>query len=354
MSVELYLSQAGDLRPHFTIPAVALSAGHPDSIARALTRVAEEAMEEELARQGMSGEAFSLRSSILLPGVATPRFGGGRVSYPMRMLWVGTGPRVADLKKNELEEMARRACSQWIRGHLRWIDPERDLSFELLTRDPCGVRSTFISVARAPLAAGQYLAQEVVGIATSEEFRRQFPEVGDEVQCSTLASGPKLRVEVTIAFVDRNVHSERSYFIRKKEIEGVLYEKLRALPMEFDIIEIVINENDRERAEESGILLTCLGTTADGRRPGRSEAAPEGEATSHNANQFAKSILSRVRGVRAAVVRLEEDDHGEINRAFVRLELLPGVTLEAVRPSIHELVPLRTRPSRSMDPGFLA
>ncbi|MBI3818183.1 MAG: hypothetical protein HY286_05790 [Planctomycetes bacterium] len=352
MTVELYLSQAGDLRPHFTIPAVARSAGHPDSIARALARVAEEAIEEELQRQGMRGEAFSLRPSILLPGVATPRFGGGRVSFPMRMLLVGTGPRIAELRKNELEEMARSACSQWVRGHLRFVDPERDLALEMFTRAPGGVRSAFLSIARAPLAASQYLASEVVALTTSDEFRRLFPEVGDEVECSTLACGVKLRVTVTMAFVDKNVHSERAYFSRKREVEAFLYEKLRALPMEFDVIEICINGGDQERADESGILLTCLGTTADGRRPGRADSAPEGETTSHHAEQFAKAILSRVRGVRAAVVRLEEDDHGQIARAFVRLELLEGAMLEAVRGAIHELVPLESHPARSADPEF--
>lgn len=323
-------------------------------MARALTRVAEEAIEEDLARDGITEDVFSLRSSILLPGSVTPRFGGGKVHFPMRMMLVGTGPKVPDTKKTELEEMARRACAQWIRGHLRFADPERDFTVELFARCSGLLRSRSLSIARAPLVASQYLASEVVAITSSDEFRMQFTEVGDEVECSSLACDARLRLNITMAFVDRNVHSERSYFVRKKEIEQYLYEKLRALPTEFDNIDICINPADRERSEESGILLTCLGTTADGRRPGRADSAPEGETTSRNADQFVKSILSRVRGVRAAVVRLEEDDHGDITRAFVRLELLKDATLEAVRPSIHELLPLKTRPSRRIDPEFLA
>src|SRR6185436_5814821 len=113
----------------------------------------------------------------------------------------------------------------------------------------------------------------------------------------------------------------------------------RALPTDFDNIEILVNESDVEGKDEEGCLLTVLGTTADGRRPGRADAAPEGEALSSNADQFAKTILARVRGVRAAVVRLEEDDRGDIRRAFVRLELLPEATLDSVRPAVLEMLP---------------
>lgn len=354
MSVELYLSQAGDLRPHFTIPAIARSTGHPDSIARALARVAGEAIEEDLSRGGDNESAVSLRGSVLIPGNAQFRFGGGRRHLPMRMLLIGTAPRCNELKKQEWLDLARRAGGQWIRGHLHDVDPERDIAFELITKDPGGVRTSSLTVARAPLAASQFLASEIVSMTSSAEFRRLFPEVGDDIEASMLATGNRLRASVTIAFLDAAVHSERSYFLRKCEIEQYLYERLRALPIEYDMIDIAINPDDREGSGEQGVLLTTLGTTADSRRIGRADATPEGEATSDNAEQFVKMILARVRGVRAAVVRLEEDDHGVIHRAFVRLELLAGSTLESVRPSIHELLPLRTRPARSNDHGFFS
>ncbi|MFN0207123.1 MAG: methionine adenosyltransferase [Planctomycetota bacterium] len=352
MSVELFLSQAAELRPQFTIPAVARSAGHPDEIARSLVRVAEEALDEELERQGVRGETFSLRSSLILPGAAQIRFGGGKQTLPMRMLLVGTGPQIPDAKKNELEDLARRACSQWVKGHLRFVDWARDLSIELTLRCRGGARSAYISIARAPLAASQYFAQEIVALGTSGEFRSLFPEAGDEIEVSTLGAAGRLRVNVVIPMVDRFVHSERSYFLRKKEIETYFFEKLTSRPAEYDRVEIVMNPEDQPGAGEAGLLLTVLGTTADSRRPGTADGAPEGETTSLHAREFARSIVSRIRGVRAAVVRLEEDDRGEIRKAFVRLELLEGVVLDSVRAAVNELVPLRTHPARLTDLGF--
>lgn len=352
MSVELFLSQASDLRPHFTIPAVARSHGHPDEIARALVRVTEEAIEEELERQGFRGETVSLRASVLFPGIANPRFGGGRQTFPMRMSLVGQGPLIADAKRGELEDVAWRACSHWVKSHLRFVEPSRDVALDLTLRCAGAVRSAFLSIARAPLAGSQYFAQEVVALVTSNEFRRTFPEAGDEAEASALASSGLLRIDLNLPLLDRFVHSERSYFSRKLEIESYINEKLTTLPPEFDRMQLRMNPEDVAGRGEAGLLLTLLGTTADTRRPGLADGAPEGETTSPIAADFARTIVSRIRGVRAAVVRLEEDDRAEVRRAFVRLELLPGVTIDDVRPAVNELVPLRTRPARSMDPEF--
>lgn len=352
MSVELFLTQASDLRPHFTIPAVARSAGHPDEIARGMADAAAAALETEAASRGVSHPIFSLGCTTLLPGIAVPRFGGGRSGQPMRVVLAGTGTDVPDRKHADLAEVAHLACQHWAREHLRFVDPARHLAVELHVRNPGHLRSASLAVARAPLAASQYLGSEAIALLQTEEIRKRFPEVGDDCEARALAIEARLVVHLTVAFLDRHVHSARGYAARKEELAHVVQERLRALPADFDTIEVLVNENDPPAREEDGCLLTVLGTTADGRRAGSADAAPEGETTSSNAAQFASALVARIRGVRAAVVRLEEDDHGEIRRAFVRLELQPGSTLEAVRGAVLELVPLRTHPARSADPDF--
>jgi S-adenosylmethionine synthetase len=351
MSVELFLSQASDLRPHFTIPAVARSSGHPDEIAAGLARAAADALEQTEIRAGSPRASYALNASVILPGIAVPRFGGGRMGAPMRVLLAGTGSPITNRNHSELSEIAHQACVEWCQEHLRFVEPKRHLAVELFVRNPGIVRTPTLAVARSPLAASQYLASETVGIVTSEAFRKEFPEVGDDVEASALASETHLTIHVAIAFVDSLVHSARAYAARKDEITHYLMERIRSLPTDFDNIEILVNENDIANREEDGCYLTVLGTSADGRRPGRADAAPEGEATSPHAHQFAKTILGRIRGVRAAVVRIEEDDLGDIHRAFVRLELLPGTTLQSVRSAVLEMLPLRGKPSRSIDPN---
>ncbi|HKE00499.1 MAG TPA: methionine adenosyltransferase [Planctomycetota bacterium] len=353
MTAELYLSQAADLRPHFTIPAIARGIGHPDEIAAGLARAAALALEEEAAKSHVPDPMVTLDASMLLPGAAAPRFGGGRMTLPMRVVLAGLTSGMPRRTVGELEEVALQACKRWIGDHLRDADPERSLSLELHLRDPGSVRSRSIAVARCPISASEYLAGECVKHALSGEFRRRFPEIGEDVEASALAIGSTLRVQAAIAFVDRLVHTERSYFARKTEIERALAEKLRELPTDFDRIDVEVNPDDRAGEAEAGIFVTVLGTSADGRRPGRAEQAPDGERTSAHADSFARAIIARVRGVRAAVVRLEEDDRGDIRHAFVRVELEPGTALESVRPAIYEIVPLEERRSRKIDPGAI-
>lgn len=350
MTAELFLSQASDLRPHFTIPAIARGVGHPDEIARGLAAAAATALEERATRDGVREGAFALGTSILVPGIALPRFGGGRTGAPMRIVLAGMGPKVPGSPLGELEEVAHAACARWIRTNLRFVDPERHVAFELTLREPPAARSDAIGIARAPLSASQYLATEVVSLTQADDFRLRFPEVGEDVEASALAIEGSLRVHVAMAFVDRLVHAERSYFVRKVEIGEYLQEKLRALPTDFDRIDVTVNPDDRRGEGEVGLFLTVLGTSADGRRPGHADPAPDGERTSPHAESFVKAILARVRGVRAAVVRLQENERAEIDRAFVRVELHPGTSFDAVRSAIQELVPLQDRKSRSIDP----
>lgn len=353
MTVELFLSQASDLRPHFTIPAVARGPGHPDEIARGLASAASAAL-EGLELRGADGRAaFTLSSTVLVPGVAVPRFGGGRIASPMRVLLAGTASPLPRHGHDELCDAAHRACQAWCRDNLRFVDPARHLAAELFVRHPGVVRTSTLAVARAPLAASQYLAGETIGLVGSREFRSEFPEAGDDAEAVALAAGQHLTIHLSLAFVDRGVHSERAYMARKEEMARAILDRIRALPTDYDHIEVRINESDQEGRDEEGCYLTVLGTSADGRRPGRADAAPEGEATSAHAREFAQTILARIRGVRAAVVRLEEDDLGDIHRAFVRLELAEGTTLDAVRPAVFEMLPLQGKPSRSIDPPSL-
>ncbi len=354
MTAELFLSQARELRPRFTIPALARSAGHPDEIAGGMAEAVAGALEDEARRSGLQDPVFSLGATVLLPGIAVPRFGGGRTGLPMRLVVAGSGRRVPALSHARLGEVALRASQDWARANLRHVDPRRHLAAELHLRDPGTARSTSIGVARAPASASQFLAQEAVALATGPEFRRQFPEVGDEVEASALAEESTLRMRLSIAMIDRHVHSERAYFLGRKAMEAFLLEKVRALPSHFDRIELHVNPDDEPGRGEEGCLLTVLGTTADGRRPGHCNAAPEGETTSTHAEAFARMLTDRVRGVRVAVVRLEEDDRGEIRHAFVRLELDAGISLETIRPAVAELVPQRALRTRRIDASDFA
>ncbi|MBL8696672.1 MAG: hypothetical protein JNJ88_21445 [Planctomycetes bacterium] len=353
MTAELFLSQAFELRPQFTIPATARGVGHPDEIARRLAEVAAHELEEEAVMAGVPDPYFSLHATLLLPGIAVPRWGGGRTGLAMRVVLAGTGSLVPKRTHQDLEEAARRAVVRWVKAHLRHVQPERHLTVELWLRDPQRVRSPRISVARAPLSAGPYLASEVVAIASSPEFRLQFPEAGEDLEVSALAIGSLLRVSMQQAFVDKLVHSDRVYRARKLEMQRFVTERMGSLPPEFERFEVHLNPEDGPGPSESDALLCVLGTTADGRRPGRAETAADGEHGSENAESFARMIVARIRGVRGAVVRLEEDDRGEIRRAFVRVELDRGLSLDGVRAAISELVPDRASKTRRIDPRQL-
>jgi len=236
--------------------------GHPDSICDAIM----EAISVALCRTYLDATGQVLHHNIdkgfLVAGQTTPALGGGTVEAPMRLI-VGDRATVAwQGQRFPVGEIAEATARQWLREHLRFVDPDRHVVFQnaiqpgspelvdLFARQTLGANDTSAAVGYAPLTETERCVLAAEHRLNSPAFKGQFPEAGEDVKVMGSRQGRHLTLTIALAFVDRFIPNTRTYVARKAEIAEELTRFLAADLQELDRVDVCLNMLD---APERGL-----------------------------------------------------------------------------------------------------
>ena len=351
--------------------------GHPDYICDAvMDRVSVALCSEYLKRFGTILH-HNVDKSLLVAGEAEIRFGGGRVLKPMLLVF---GDRATFEFQGEaipLEEIVVKAAKDWFRENMRFVDPEEHVKYQvelkpgspslvdIFRREKIGANDTSAAVGYAPMSKTEMAVLEVEKFINSPEFKKEFPETGEDVKVMGLRLCDRLELTIALAFVDRFVENETAYFRAK---EAVLERVEEFVKDKFDFSEVKVNINvlDRPGRGLEGVYLTVLGTSADsgdsgqvGRgnrvngviplnRPMCSEAAAGKNPVSHVGkiynvltHQMAKAIYDQVPGLREVYVWLLSQIGKPVDEPLVAASqaiLEPGTKLKEVEEQIKDVM----------------
>ncbi len=353
--------------------------GHPDSICDAvMDRVSVRLCKEYLEKVGYILH-HNADKSLLVAGDVDPDFGGGRVKEPMLLIMGDRASKEANGVTIPVEELALDAARQWIGSNLRYVDPKEHLRYqvELKPGSPelvdifkrkgtlLGANDTSAAVGYAPMTRLERIVLETEKYTNSSQFKKKFPESGEDVKIMGLRKNSSLNLTISMAFVDRYVEDERDYFRKKSEILEDLQTFVKT-KVTFDQVAVDLNTLDVEGRGVGGVYLTVLGTSAEsadsgevGRgnrvngviplnRPTCSEAAAGKNPVSHVGkiynvltHQIAKSIYEQVPGLEEVYIWLLSQIGRPIDQpaiAAAQVVLQSGNSLESLEKSIKEVV----------------
>ena len=351
--------------------------GHPDYICDAIMdRVSVALCREYLKRFGTILH-HNVDKSLLVAGEAEIKFGGGRILKPMLIVFGDRATFEFEGEVIPLEEIVVRAAKDWFRENMRFVDPEEHVKYQvelkpgspslvdIFRREKIGANDTSAAVGYAPMSKTEMAVLEVEKFINSPEFKKEFPETGEDVKVMGLRLCDRLELTIALAFVDRFVENETAYFRAK---EAVLERVEEFVKDKFDFSEVKVNINvlDRPGRGLEGVYLTVLGTSADsgdsgqvGRgnrvngviplnRPMCSEAAAGKNPVSHVGkiynvltHQMAKAIYDQVPGLREVYVWLLSQIGKPVDEPLVAASqaiLEPGTKLKEVEEQIKDVM----------------
>lgn len=353
--------------------------GHPDSICDAIMdNVSVRLCKEYLEKVG-SILHHNADKSLLVAGDVELRFGGGNVKEPMLLILGDRATSEANGVTIPVEELALQAAKEWVRSHLRFVDPEKHIRYrvELKPGSPelvdifnrkgrvLGANDTSAAVGYAPMTRLERIVLKTEQYANSPLFKKKFPESGEDIKVMGLRKNGELSLTVSMAFVDRYVEDERDYFRKKNEIleDLQLFVKTNVT---FDNVNVDLNTLDVEGRGVGGVYLTVLGTSAEsadsgevGRgnrvngviplnRPTCSEAAAGKNPVSHVGkiynlltHRIANSVYEQVPGLEEVYIWLLSQIGRPIDQpaiAAAQVVLQSRNSLESLQESIAEVV----------------
>ena len=354
--------------------------GHPDTICDAVMEQVSQALSKAYVKRFGAILHHNCDKGLLVAGQVERRFGGGRVLEPMRLVIGDRATAVVGKEELNVAAVAVETAKAWFREHLRRVDPDRHLSYQvelkpgseeltslfLERKGVLGANDTSAAVGYAPLSEAERLVLETERYLNSTAFKARFPETGEDVKVMGVRTGRRLAVTVAMPLVDECVESESDYFRRKEAVHDALLAHLHGQLKDLEEVRVRLNTLDRPGAGMAGTYLSVLGTSAEdadsgevGRgnqvnglialnRPRGSEAAAGKNPLSHVGKIYnvlthllAARIHSEIPGLREVVVWLCSRIGAPVDRpqiASVQIYLQPGVSFGHVADPIRQVV----------------
>jgi S-adenosylmethionine synthetase len=353
--------------------------GHPDSICDFMMDRISVALSEEYLRRFGRIMHHNIDKGLLVAGEVEPKLRGGKVVKPMLMVFGDRATFAVGGATVPVEDIVERTAKEWFKQNLHMVDPDKHVQYQIeLKRGSdaltdifnrqsryLGANDTSAAVGFAPMTTTERIVLETERFLNSADFKKQHPETGEDIKIMGMRKNSHIDLTIAIAFVDRYVDSEQTYFKRKEEIKHEVLDFVHA-NAQIDSIDANINTADVPGRGLPGMYLTVLGTSADGadcgqvgrgnrvngiiplNRPTCSEAAAGKNPTSHVGKiynfltyQIANRIQNETNGVREVYVWLLSEIGRPINEpkiASVQLILDRGTTLKEVSSKVEDLV----------------
>jgi S-adenosylmethionine synthetase len=275
-------------------------------------------------------------------------------------------------------DIAQATAKSWLRGNLRFVDPEAHVVFQneikpgspeltdIFEREVVGANDTSAGVGYAPLSETEELVLATERYLNSTAFKAAYPEAGEDIKVMGYRFGRHLTLTVALAFVDRFIPDEKTYFQRKAAIHDDLQTFVERQRRAIDRVTVDINTLDEPGRGAGGMYLTVLGTSAEGadggqvgrgnrvngviafNRPSTTEAAAGKNPVSHVgkiynllSHELASRIYLEVDGIREVTVWLCSQIGHPIDQplmAAAQVILADGTGLEDVREPVAQVI----------------
>jgi S-adenosylmethionine synthetase len=246
--------------------------GHPDSLADGIA----ESMSRELCKEYIKRFGVVLHHNTdetqIIAGKSSPRFGGGEVVEPIKIILVGRATKRVENESIPTDKIALRAAKRYISTAMRYLDPELDVIFDVKLGEGSAdlqdvfkrrkevplANDTSFGIGFAPLSETERLVYNVER-RIYEELRKKEKAIGEDVKVMGLREKDEITLTIAIAMVDRFLNNISDYDAVKKEVESFVKE----ISVEYTRKKVEVNVNTADEYERGCIYLTVTGTSAE-------------------------------------------------------------------------------------------
>lgn len=248
--------------------------GHPDFICDSImNQVSVDLCSEYLERFGNIMH-HNTDKGMLVAGEVKTKFGGGVILKPMRIIFGDRATFEVEGEFIDVENIAIDAAKKWIGENLRFVNAD-SIEYQVeIARGSAeltdifkrqnavlGANDTSAAVGYAPMTPTESVVLETERYLNSPDFKRRFPESGEDIKVMGLREGNELNLTVADPLIDRFIISETEYFRKKDELlEEIITFAGGRSELETSAF---LNTLDREGRGMGGIYLTVTGTSAE-------------------------------------------------------------------------------------------
>lgn len=252
--------------------------GHPDTICDLCSEVSSQVLSQYYLKKFGRVLHHNLDKGLLVAGKSQPKFGGGKILAPIKIIIAGRATDKVGKIKIPVKELLRKAVEKKLK---QILNSKESISknFEISIDYKPGAanllevfkRSNEISIANDTsfgIGYGPYSKTEKVTLAVakflnSPKLTRKYPFLGSDVKVMSLREKNSLFLTFVVSYIDKYIKNPSDYFEKKEKIKKLI-ENFIKQRFNFKNIKVFHNTLDNPKAQkEEEIYLTVLGISAE-------------------------------------------------------------------------------------------
>ncbi len=243
--------------------------GHPDTICDAICEAVSRELSLEYKKRFGRVLHHNIDKALLVAGESKPKFGGGKVTKKIKIIISGRATSQAGNKKINVKKIAEKVA----KSYLSQFHALKEEDYEIIAEIKEGAgnlkevfrgeiplaNDTSFGVGYAPFSKTEKIVLGVGKMLNSKEFIKKYPAVGEDIKVMALRVGRKLKLTISIAFIDKYIKNIDEYYKIKEKVKEEIIKKT-------GIEDVTINALDKKRDEAKSvedIYLTVTGLSAE-------------------------------------------------------------------------------------------
>lgn len=250
--------------------------GHPDSLIDGASEAVSIGLSNYYLERFGAILHHNVDKGILVGGKSEPSFGGGRIISPIYLMVAGRATELVPFHGKTVEvaveEIARHSIRKFIKDTMRFLDPDEHVQIDTKIKqgspDLVAVfmrkggmpvsNDTSIGVGYAPLTPTEDLVLKIEKTLNSSQFKKKYPEVGEDVKVMGMRRKKRLDVTVAAAMVGPKIPDSDHYLGVIRDV----YDELQKLAEGVDL-DVHFKLNAADDPKHGEFYLTVTGTSAE-------------------------------------------------------------------------------------------
>lgn len=246
--------------------------GHPDTLADGISEAVSRSLSKEYLERFDNILHHNTDKVLIVGGSADPEFGKGKVNDPIYVVVAGRGTNEVGGEKIPVNEISVEAARDYLDNSVRFLDVEDhvdvksrvgsgsiDLKSVFESEDIPSANDTSIGIGYAPLSDTEKLAMETEKVLNSEEFKDDYPAVGEDIKVMVQREDSEIDLTVAIAMVSSFLDGFDHYISLMEEIT----EEILEIASKITEKTVKVNLNTADEPEKEIVYQTVTGTSAE-------------------------------------------------------------------------------------------
>ena len=246
--------------------------GYPDTICDAICEATSRELSKYYIKEFNSIFHHNVDKALLVAGKSQPRFGGGEIIEPIKIIIAGRATSKIDDKLIPVNEIAIEAAKNYIKKNLLAV---KDEHFKISTEIMSGAgnlqevfkkaqsiplaNDTSFGVAFAPYSETENIVLKTADLINRLDFRKKFPSVGEDIKVMAFRNNDKIKLTVAIAFIDKYFSDMKDYKDNKAKVTEAIIKNLNGLvKREVDCVVNTLDNPNGDKVDDAYITVTGL------------------------------------------------------------------------------------------------